>query len=342
MISLYHQHELETFRKEHGIDPFHLRRLFYRHFIDSVAAAKALQELPVQHRESVAANVRFHELRLQERQDSDVDGATKILFQTHQGARLETVILRAPNRRVSVCVSSQVGCAAGCRFCATTLIPQVTNLSCGEIVDQIVQANQQLTVEQKRIRNVVFMGMGEPLHNFEQVAAALELCHHQHALGLAARRTVVSTVGIPEAMIAFAERFTRVPLALSLHSTDQVTREKLIPLAKKYHLTELRRAVKEVNRLQRQPVLIEYLMLDSVNDSLTDADHLANYLNDLQVMVNLIPYNPIPARPDLQPTPRDRRDAFAMRLREQGLTVTIRYSQGTDIDAACGQLAGQT
>ena len=340
MFSLYDRRQLESFRSEHGIDPYHFKRMLRRHLIEACDIETSLAEIPQRFRDIVRQNVRFSDLTLQQRQDSDLDEATKILFRTAGQSAVETVILRAPNRRVSVCVSSQAGCAAGCQFCATTLMPSVVNLSCGEIVDQIVQVNRQLVSEQRLVRNVVFMGMGEPFHNIEAVSAALEWLHHQQGMAMSPRRTVVSTVGIPDAMVTFARHFRRVPLALSLHSADQIAREELIPLARKYHVDQLHSAVAEVNRIQNQPVLLEYLMLADFNDSLEQADLLASYLNGLEVLINLIPYNPIPSRPDLAPTAREGRNQFATRLRERGFNVTIRYSQGSDIAAACGQLAG--
>jgi 23S rRNA (adenine2503-C2)-methyltransferase len=195
-----------------------------------------------------------------------------------------------------------------------------------------------MRTEGRSVRNIVFMGMGEPFHNeeavYEAVSALLvpELFHH------APGRVLISTVGIPDAMVRCARRFPEVNLALSLHSVRQDVREQIIPLAAKYSLDELRAAVVKVNQIQDNTVMIEYLMLEGINDSPDDAGELAAWLNGLDVHVNLIPYNSIESAPHLRTTQRPQRDAFAEVLRAAGFTTTIRYSLGADIAAACGQL----
>jgi 23S rRNA (adenine2503-C2)-methyltransferase len=212
------------------------------------------------------------------------------------------------------------------------------SLSATEILDQVVLAGERMAAEARRVRNIVFMGMGEPFHNeealYEAVAALLspELFHHTPG------RILISTVGIPDAMIRCARRFPEVNLALSLHSVRQDVREKLIPLAAKYPMEELRSAVARVNDIQNNTLMIEYLMLAGVNDSPTDAAELAAWLHGLAVHVNLIPYNPIATAAHLRTTQRPERDAFAEVLRSAGFITTIRYSLGADIAAACGQL----
>jgi 23S rRNA (adenine2503-C2)-methyltransferase len=213
------------------------------------------------------------------------------------------------------------------------------NLSAAEILDQVVQAGQWIGREGRRARNIVFMGMGEPLHNEDAVYEAItqllapEMFHHPPG------RILVSTVGIPDAMIRCARRFPGVNLALSLHSVRAGVRERVIPLAARYSLDELRATVRQLNRIQpRCPVMIEYLMLADVNDSPEDAHELSAWLAGLRVHVNLIPYNPIAEAPNWRTTERPERDAFAGILRAAGFTTTIRYSLGADIAAACGQL----
>jgi 23S rRNA (adenine2503-C2)-methyltransferase len=212
------------------------------------------------------------------------------------------------------------------------------NLSAAQILDQVVLAGERMQAEGRRVRNIVFMGMGEPFHNEEAVYDAVgallspEVFHHPPG------RILISTVGIPDAMIRCARRFPAVNLALSLHSVRPDVREQLIPLAAKYSLEELRAAVAKVNRIQNNSVMIEYLMLDGVNDSLEAASELAAWMSGLDVHVNLIPYNPIASAPQWRATAQPQRDAFASVLRAAGFTTTIRYSLGADIAAACGQL----
>ena len=289
-------------------------------------------------RDEFARRVEFHPLAVAEARDSQLDGATKLVLRTPAGYSIESVIMRTGTGRVSLCVSSQVGCAAACGFCATGQMGIAKNLSAAEILDQVVLAGERMQAEDRRVRNIVFMGMGEPFHNeeavYEAVAALLspELFHHPPG------RILISTVGIPDAMVRCARRFPEVNLALSLHSVRQDVREQLIPLAAKYSLDELRAAVAKVNQIQNNTVMIEYLMLAGVNDSADDARELAAWLDGLDVHVNLIPYNPIESAPHLRTTERPQRDAFAAILRAAGFVTTIRYSLGADIAAACGQL----
>ncbi|MBA3484505.1 MAG: 23S rRNA (adenine(2503)-C(2))-methyltransferase RlmN, partial [Pirellulales bacterium] len=300
----------------------------------------ALAELPTESRDAFADQVDLHALQLHSRSDSQQDGASKLLFRTRAGMLIESVILRIATGRTTLCVSSQIGCAAACDFCATGKMGIAQNLSPAEILDQVVQARQALAAEGRKLRNLVFMGMGEPFHNEENLYATLEaliapeLFHHPPS------RILVSTVGLPEAMLRAARRFPAVHLALSLHSANQQTREQIIPLARRYPLDELRRALAELNRTQpaNTPVMIEYLMLAGVNDSPDAARELAAWVDGLRVHINLIPFNPIEDAPHLTGSGRETREAFAADLKAAGLKTTIRYSLGADVAAACGQL----
>jgi len=331
-ISIYDSIGLEQLRRELRLDPQVIRRLrkdLLKHFSSDQAATSNF---------SATERVTLHSLEFYRKCDSEIDGATKLLFRTTAGMLIESVILRIATGRTTLCVSSQVGCAAACEFCATGKMGIAQNLSAEEILDQVLQAGQLIAAEDRQLRNVVFMGMGEPFHNEENLyltlerLTAAELFHHPPT------KILVSTVGIADAMIRCARRFPKVNLALSLHSVRQEVRERLIPLAKKYPLDELRQTLVEINRLQRRTVMIEYLMLAGVNDSTDDARELIAWLDGVNVHVNLIPYNPIEDAPQLIGTERAQRDAFAGILKRAGLPTTIRYSLGNDIAAACGQL----
>jgi 23S rRNA (adenine2503-C2)-methyltransferase len=231
------------------------------------------------------------------------------------------------------------------------------NLTCAEILDQVIQAKQLLLAEGRGLRNVVFMGMGEPLHNEEAVHAALELLLSPQHFALSPAHVLVSTVGIPAALVRCARRFPRVGLAVSLHSARQEVRERLIPLARRYPVDQLRAAMEEVTALRKRALMVEYMLLDGVNDGNRDAEELCAYLRGLPVHINLIPYNPIAQVPpkgcgedrtmiqrhdleaaELRGTPEPRQRQFADALKGSGYTVTVRYSLGKDIAAACGQL----
>ncbi|MCA9229273.1 MAG: 23S rRNA (adenine(2503)-C(2))-methyltransferase RlmN [Planctomycetales bacterium] len=332
LASLYDSTAIEHLRAELRFEPRCVRQLRNRLLKHFAADTEAIAEFPA------GARMLLHPLELYRQCDSELDGASKLLFRTQAGMLIESVILRIATGRTTLCVSSQVGCAAACEFCATGKMGVAQNLSSDQILDQVLQAGQLLVREQRKIRNIVFMGMGEPFHNEDNLYRALdaltapELFHHSPA------KILVSTVGIPDAMIRCAQRFPEVNQALSLHSVRQAAREQLIPLAKRFPLEQLRRALVALNRIQQKPVMIEYLMLAGLNDADEDAQAVIAWLHGLNVHVNLIPYNPIEDAPQLIGTNRSRRDAFAGLLKRAGLITTIRYSLGADIAAACGQL----
>ncbi len=282
--------------------------------------------------------LKLHCLELSERHDSAIDGASKLLFRTETGAFIETVILRIATGRTTLCLSSQVGCAAACEFCATGHMGIAQNLTAAQILDQVVQAGQLLTTEQRLLHNIVFMGMGEPFHNEQNLFEAIECLTDSRQFARSPSSLLISTVGIPDAMVRCAQRFPNVNLALSLHSVDQDIRRSIIPLAGKYQLPELKRALTEVNRLQTRPVMLEYLMLSGVNDAQDQAHALIAWVHDLKVHINLIPFNPISDAPHLLASSPEVIRLFSDVLKQAGLKVTTRYSLGNDISAACGQL----
>ena len=331
-VGLFDRSGFESLRKELRLDPNSVRRLrndLLKHFVSDEIA---LGRFPA------ADRVAVHSLEMFHRSDSAVDGASKLLLKTAGGMLIESVILRVASGRTALCVSSQVGCAAACDFCATGKMGIARNLAPDEILDQLLIAGQLLAAEKRTVRNIVFMGMGEPFHNEANLYQTLEaltapdLFHHPPT------KLLVSTVGVADAMVRCAERFPRVNLALSLHSVRQDVREQLIPLARSYPLDLLRETVREINSKTLSPVMIEYLMLAGRNDSEADARELIEWVSGLRVHVNLIPYNPIDESLHLQGSDRVTREAFASQLKLAGIETTLRYSLGQDIAAACGQL----
>jgi len=338
MHSIHDAAGLEDLPARWRLDPNWLRSLRNAFYKKQQTAAAALRQLPEAQRDAFGSAVAFHHLELHARHDSQRDGASKLIFRAARGHLLETVILRIASGRTSLCVSTQVGCAAQCAFCATGQLGLFRNLTRDEMLDQVIQANQLLRSEARSVRNVVFMGMGEPFHNEEEVNRALEVLLSPRCFDLSPAHVMVSTVGIPAALIRCARRFPRVRLALSLHSARQEQRERLIPLARRYPLDDLREAIATVTALQQQPLMIEYLLLAGLNDTERDLQALTAYLEGLPVHINLIPYNPIDGAGALTGTPLPRRREFAAALTAAGCRVTVRYSQGADIAAACGQL----
>lgn len=333
---------IDRLAKRLKVDPYRVRRMRNAFYKSQRRADEALAELPEDARASFTGDVQFHALELVQRMDSKLDGATKLIFRTNSGELIETVILRIATGRTSLCVSSQAGCAAACAFCATGALGFKRNLTTDEILDQVIQANQLLRTEKRKVRNVVFMGMGEPFHNERAVHGAIEILRSPQGFAFDESRLLVSTVGVPEAMVRLVEKFPRIGLALSLHSAVKATREQIIPQALKHSLTALKSAARTTTATQPdRELMVEYTMLDGVNDSDAELEALADWLAGLPVHVNLIPYNAIPSSPQLQPTPREGIQAFAKELKARGFQVTIRYSLGADIAGACGMLAGK-
>jgi 23S rRNA (adenine2503-C2)-methyltransferase len=247
--------------------------------------------------------------------------------------------LRAPPRRVTQCISTQVGCAMGCVFCASGVAGLKRHLSAGEIVAQVL-LGRTLLDEGEAIRNVVLMGMGEPLHNYDAVARALRLLTHHEGLDLSTRRVTVSTSGlVPEIERLGRDFHGEVSLAVSLHATDDALRSRLMPINKRYPLAELIAALQRYPLARRRRITIEYTLLRDVNDTPAHARALVRLLRALPVKVNLIPMNPIEAAPWQAPT-TEAVLAFQSIVRaEAGWAVFIRKTRGDEIDAACGQLA---
>lgn len=259
------------------------------------------------------------------------DGTIKYLLRLDDGQIIETVGIPTDNR-LTVCVSTQVGCPMACDFCATGKGGFQRNLARHEIVDQVLTVQQDF---QRRVSHIVFMGMGEPLLNLEQVLAAIRSLNQD--IGIGARNITVSTVGIPGRIRQFAQHHLQVTLAVSLHASNQTVREQLIPSARPYPLADLLNECREYVEITGRRVTFEYILLAGVNDLSEHAHELSKHLRGFQSHVNLIPYNPI-SEADYQRPSRDRIDNFVKILKQQHIAVSVRYSRGLDADAACGQL----
>jgi 23S rRNA (adenine2503-C2)-methyltransferase len=264
---------------------------------------------------------------------SDAGDTVKWLWALEGGARVETVLMRYP-QRATVCVSSQAGCAMACDFCATGQAGFVRHLTAGEIIEQVVRARR--AAHPHRVSNVVFMGMGEPLANYDATWAAVERLHAD--LGFSARHLTVSTVGIVPGIERLAGERLPINLAVSLHAANDTLRDQLVPINRRYPLHALLSACRAYSAAKGRRLSFEWALIDSVNDRPVDAVELADVARPLAAHVNLIPLNPtagygVPGSPPA--TVRSFRD----RLRALGVNATVRRNRGTDIDAACGQLA---
>lgn len=338
MRSIHDRAGVESWRRAQRTDPQFVRSFRSAFYRQGLADDAALRQFSSEVLDGARREFDLHSLALENRHDSRLDGASKLIFRTAAGLLLETVVLRVATGRTSLCISTQVGCAAKCDFCATGKMGIARNLSRDEILDQVVQANQLLRPEGRRARNLVFMGMGEPLHNEAELYQALDvLCDRQH-FNYHPGRILISTVGIPDAMLRLVHRYPELRMAVSLHSARPHVRERLMPIAAHHRLEQLREALVEIGRIHQRPVMIEYLLLQDLTDTDDDQAALLSYLSGLDVHLNLIPFNPIEGAPHLAPSAPARRDAFSAALKAAGLRVTTRYSLGADVAAACGQL----
>ena len=267
------------------------------------------------------------------------DESVKYLYTLLDGQKTEAVYMPYANRR-TICISSMVGCPAGCTFCATGKMGFGRNLSAAEILDQILYAAHHQGHSPREIRNVVLMGMGEPLLNMDNVLEAIRRMLHLEGLAMSPRRITLSTVGIPRGIYRLAEEDVEVRLALSLHAPDDETRKQIIPTGQRYSIAEIMQAVRHYYDQTKRRVTLEYTMLQGLNDHLWQAEALAKHLKGLSAHVNLIPWNPWEGAPH-KGTPKTQILKFAETLEKLGVPVSVRWSRGRDVGAACGQLALQ-
>jgi 23S rRNA (adenine2503-C2)-methyltransferase len=262
----------------------------------------------------------------------------KALIKLEDGKEIEAVLIRQPGARNTVCVSSQVGCPLHCAFCATGQLGFSRNLKAHEIVEQVLLFMRELKNEggEEKIDNIVFMGMGEPFLNYVEVIKALKWLNDPESFNFGARRLSVSTAGITEGIRKIGGEKIQVNLAISLHFATDLSRRRYMPIAEKYPLEKLMSAASEYVRKSGRKVMFEYLLIKDINDSENDAKLLAALMTDPLYMVNLIPYNPTGR---FQASPEERILSFQKTLENLGVNVTRRRSYGSDISAACGQLA---
>jgi 23S rRNA (adenine2503-C2)-methyltransferase len=298
-----------------------------------VQRPEELTELPTALRTTLADALppALHEVS---RQSADDGETTKWLWALQDGAQVETVLMRYPDR-VTVCVSTQAGCAMGCQFCATGQAGFARQLTQGEIVEQVAVAMREAQPA-RRVSNIVFMGMGEPLANYDRVWGAVERLHGD--MGLSARHLTLSTVGIVPGIRRLAGAALPVNLAVSLHAANDTLRDELVPINRRYPLAMLAEACADYVAASGRRLSIEWAMIDGVNDRGGDATELAAFARPLAAHVNLIPLNPTPGYPVVGSS-RARVSQFRDQLVGLGVNATIRVTRGAEIDAACGQLA---
>ncbi len=321
---------LPAFRARQLIRWVHKRRV--RDFSEMTDIAKPL-------REAFGDAYSVYRPELAERQISR-DGTRKYLFRLEDGSEIESVLIKQPDR-LTLCVSSQVGCAMGCKFCRTALMKLKRNLATHEIIGQVLAVQDDAAELGLDFHNIVFMGMGEPLHNFDNVLRALRLLNDELGHDFSYRKVTVSTSGLVPAIERFGQVGAPASLAVSLNATSDDVRTALIPINKKWPIETLMRTLHELPLSSTQRITIEYVMLAGVNDTDADLQRLPGILHGLPCKINLIPYNENAGlgfkRPSTQHIAR-----WQDRLLSRGFNTTVRWSKGEDIDAACGQLATQS
>ncbi|HVA33173.1 MAG TPA: 23S rRNA (adenine(2503)-C(2))-methyltransferase RlmN [Candidatus Baltobacteraceae bacterium] len=332
----------DEFRAAHGLQPYRLRQIYRAAAKELVADIDDVTTLPKELRSALRARgVSFSCVVPAVVQRSNDGQTTKALFRLSDGKEVEAVLMEHTGDRTTVCISSQAGCAFACAFCSTGQAGFTRNLRAVEIFDQARYFARELSASGKRITNVVFMGMGEPFHNYDAVMDAVALLNDPNGLGLGHRHITISTVGLVDKIDRFADEHLQVNLAISLHAPNDEIRSKIMPVNRKFSLDELMAACERYVAKTNRKVFFEYVMLRGVNDTPQCERELAELMRGRLYHVNLIPYNSTPDAP-FSGTQETRIWEFAGTLDAAGVPTTVRRNMGRDIAAACGQLRAAT
>ena len=327
--------EIQNITDKLGATKFRARQIHNWIYLKSVKEIDEMTDLSVKFREELKQVATVTDIKIKVKQVSS-DGTIKYLLEFADGECAETVLMRFDNRaNLTACVSSQIGCAVNCSFCATGKRGFIRNLTYKEIIEQVLTIQRDTGL---KVTNVVFMGQGEPLLNLDNVIKAMEIFNENFQIG--ARRLTVSTSGIVPQIKKLADYNMQSTLALSLHAPNSEKRAKLMPIEKKYNMDELHKALVEYVQKTGRRITIEYLLIKDFNDTIDSAKQLANYLKDIKCNINLIPYNPT-EKNDYQRPSNNAIMKFKALMEHSGKKVTVRLERGADIDAACGQLRGK-
>ena len=329
--------QLEQWVLEHGEKKFRAKQLYQWMHVKLADSVEQMSNLPAKLREQISENSTFTVLKQVTMQESAIDGTRKYLFELEDHNMVESVLMRYKHGN-SVCISSQVGCRMGCRFCASTLDGLVRNLTPAEMLEQIYRISADTG---ERVSNVVVMGTGEPLDNYDNLLTFIRMLTDENGLHISQRNITASTCGIVPNIRRLAEEKLQITLALSLHGSTQEKRKALMPVANKYELSEVLEACDYYFEKTGRRITFEYSLVHGVNDTEEDAKELIHILGPRNCHLNLIPVNPIKERNYQKP---DKKSAgnFKNKLEKNGINVTIRREMGSDIDGACGQLRRKT
>ena len=331
-IKDYNLEDLKQEMLSIGEKPYRAEQIFKWIYIDKVKTFEEMTNLSLDLRKKLEENYTMCNFKILKKQESS-DGTKKYLFDVLDGNAIETVLMEY-NSWKTICVSSQIGCKMGCKFCASTGIPFVRNLTSGEIVEQILAVEQDI---QGRISNVVFMGIGEPLDNYENVIKAIKIINNQKGINIGARHISVSTSGLVPRIYDLANENIQCTLSISLHATTDEKRSSMMPINNRYNIAELMQACRDYIKITNKRISFEYALAKDNNDNLEDAKELVNLLKGMICHVNLIPINKI-ENGKFTKSSNENIIKFRDYLNEHGIVATIRRELGSDIDAACGQL----
>ncbi len=331
--------ELKAFFVEHGEKPFRAQQAYEWLWIKSAKSFDQMTNLSLETREMMKKHFVINHIKVDKMQRS-ADGTIKNAVTLHDGLVVESVLIPT-EKRITACVSSQVGCSLACKFCATAKLKRQRNLSPDEIYDQVVAIKEQAELFYGRpLTNIVFMGMGEPLLNYANVTEAISKITNQKGLGMATKRITVSTVGVAKMIMKMADDGVKFNLAVSLHAAINKTRSSIMPINDSNSLEELGEALAYWYQKTKSKVTYEYVVWKGINDSLEHAEALLKFCKIIPSKVNLIEYNPIDDG-EFQQASDEALNMYMDLLERNGITTRIRKSRGKDIDAACGQLANK-
>jgi 23S rRNA (adenine2503-C2)-methyltransferase len=331
--------ELENFVAGLGWEKYRARQIFKWLYNKQVDDFSKMSDIPKDYREKLSEVADINELKLSTFEKSNCDGTIKFLFELKDGEKIESVLI-PDDSRLTLCVSTQVGCPIDCKFCATGAMGFKRNLTAGEIVDQVIQSQR---FSERRITNIVFMGMGEPLLNLKNLLKAIDIITSNDGIRIGSRKITISTAGLPDKIKELADAGRKVKLAISLHTLNEDLRKKLIPIANRYPIQSIIEAVKYYYNKIGLRITYEYILFEGLNDTDEDVKKLVELAKIVPCKINILKFHPVdfirkdPILKKLKPS--KRLEEFAQRLRENNLTVFIRSNAGEDIKAACGQLA---
>ncbi len=331
-IKDYNLDELKEELKQIGEKPFRAEQIFKWLYSEKVKSFDDMTNLSLDLREKLKNEYTMCNYKIIKKQESS-DGTKKYLFDVLDGNAIETVLMQYHHGK-TICVSSQIGCKMGCKFCASTGIRFIRNLSPGEIVEQVLAVEQDIN---DKISNIVFMGIGEPFDNYENVIKSIKIVNNPKGLNIGARHISVSTSGLVPRIYDLANENIQCTLSISLHATNNKKRSEMMPINNRYNIEELMKACKEYIKITNKRISFEYALAKDNNDNLEDAKELVNLLKGMLCHVNLIPINKI-ENGKFTKSSNENIIKFRDYLNEHGIVATIRRELGSDIDAACGQL----